>query len=183
MNCECNIYVWFGTTCISNRILDSWHTYTRQKWEKREGGRFRFFFSDGLLSLRGINVNVMCCLLFQNYGTSSIELLKTNSFGVDFRFGNFHVSLQSSWVLTSECSKKYHITLTNCYYLESAAIKNKFDSPIRNHSPFVMKLEMSPPSSDFNTKSSCFVCKSEIIAKGTQEESVWTENRNVLFHS
>lgn len=31
----------------------------------------------------------------------------------------------------------------------------KLNLPSRNHSPFVIKSEISPPSSDFNTKSSC----------------------------
>lgn len=35
--------------------------------------------------------------------------------------------------------------------------------PIRNHSPFVMKSEISPPSSDFNIKSSCVYLKRETI--------------------
>lgn len=69
--------------------------------------------------------------------------------------------------------------------IKSNAIKNKFNLPIRNHSPFVIKLEMSPPSSDFNTKSSCFV-QIKHHRQGKAEKvnvSAEKQKENILFSS
>lgn len=116
------------------------------------------------------------------------ELFKINAFGVVFRFGIFLlVLLKSFGALNGAKNITQHSPIpVSRIKIESNVIKNKFNLPIRNHSPFVIKLEMSPPSSDFNTKSSCFVQIKHHPPRQSRE-SRECENRkqkkNVLFYS